>query len=80
MRKIHGGAKLAIQVRPSRAGGTQLLIGIYERSGFARVEEAESKRPGKTVSRAMGWGAGRGLARSGQIESDKNAGHRRTTR
>ncbi|MGE8059509.1 hypothetical protein [Pseudomonas sp. NPDC089547] len=56
------GARLDVQVRLSRTGDTQLFIGIYERSGLARTEEAYAKRPGETVTRAMAWGAGRGRA------------------
>lgn len=56
------GARLDVQVRLSRTGDTQLFIGIYERSGLARIEEAYAKRPGETVARAMVWGAGRGRA------------------
>ncbi|AUA33491.1 MULTISPECIES: hypothetical protein [Pseudomonas] len=56
------GARLDVQVRLSRTGDTQLFIGIYERSGLARIEEAYAKRPGETVTRAMVWGAGRGRA------------------
>ena len=56
------GARLNVQVRLSRTGDTQLFIGIYERSGLARVEEAYAKRPGETVTRAMVWGTGRGRA------------------
>nr|WP_019437357.1 hypothetical protein [Pseudomonas putida] len=50
------GARLDVQVRLSRTGDTQLFIGIYERSGLARIEEAYVKRPGETVTRAMMWG------------------------
>ncbi|MGO3985956.1 hypothetical protein ABI582_16455 [Pseudomonas sp. SAS7] len=56
------GARLDVQVRLSRTGDTQLFIGIYERSGLARIEEAYAKRPGETVTRAMVWGTGRGRA------------------
>ncbi|WP_256818895.1 hypothetical protein [Pseudomonas putida] len=52
------GARLDVQVRLSRTGDTQLFIGIYERSGLARIEEAYAK----TVTRAMAWGTGRGRA------------------
>lgn len=41
------GARLDVQVRLSRTGDTQLFIGIYERSGLARIEEAYAKRPGE---------------------------------
>jgi hypothetical protein len=46
----------------SSSGDTQLFIGIYERSGLVRIEEAYAKRPGESVIRAMAWGAGRGRA------------------
>lgn len=59
---LANGARLDVQVRLSRTGDTQLFIGIYERSGLARIEEAYTKRPGETVTRAMVWGAGRGRA------------------
>ncbi|WP_409313586.1 hypothetical protein [Pseudomonas putida] len=61
------GARLDVQVRLSRTGDTQLFIGIYERSGLAKIEEAYSKRPGETTTRAMAWAAGRGriLAQTG---------------
>ncbi|WP_454243313.1 hypothetical protein [Pseudomonas sp. Y3 TE3536] len=61
------GARLDVQVRLSRTDDTQLFIGVYERSGLARVEEAYTKRPGETITRAMAWGAGRGrsLAEAG---------------
>lgn len=63
---LEDGARLDIQARLSRTGDVQLFIGIYEPSGLARLEEAYSKRPGETVTRALAWGAGRGreLARS----------------
>lgn len=60
--ELDDGAKLDIQVRLSRTGDTQLFIGIYERSGLARIEEAYAKRPGESVTRAMAWGARRGRA------------------
>lgn len=60
--ELDDGAKLDLQVRLSRTGDTQLFIGIYERSGLARIEEAYSKRPGESVTRAMAWGARRGRA------------------
>ncbi|WP_372028382.1 hypothetical protein [Pseudomonas kurunegalensis] len=60
--ELDDGAKLDIQVRLSRTGDTQLFIGIYERSGLARIEEAYAKRPGESVTRTMAWGAGRGRA------------------
>ena len=60
--ELEDGAKLDIQVRLSRTGDTQLFIGIYERSGLARIEEAYANRPGESVTRAMAWGAGRGRA------------------
>lgn len=60
--ELDDGAKLDIQVRLSRTGDTQLFIGIYERSGLARIEEAYANRPGESVTRAMAWGAGRGRA------------------
>lgn len=60
--ELEDGARLDIQVRLSRTGDTQLFIGIYERSGLARIEEAYAKRPGESVTRAMAWGAGRGRA------------------
>ncbi|MFF7061567.1 hypothetical protein [Pseudomonas sp. NPDC008258] len=68
-------ARLDVQVRLSRTGDTQLFIGIYERSGLARIEEAYAKRPGETVTRAMVWGAdrGRSLADIGKKGSDASS-------
>ena len=65
------GARLDVQVRLSCTGDTQLFIGIYERSGLARIEEAYAKQPGETITRAMAWGAGRGrsLAQIGTVVS-----------
>lgn len=72
------GARLDVQVRLSRTGDTQLFIGIYERSGLARIEEAYSKRPGETITRAMAWGAGRGrtLVQIGTESSSRSAPHK----
>jgi len=70
---LHDGAKLDIQVRLSRTGDTQLFIGIYDPSGLARIEEAYTKRPGETVTRAMAWGAGSGrvLAQSALMKPEQ---------
>ncbi|MNJ28593.1 hypothetical protein D3C77_231350 [compost metagenome] len=61
------GARLDVQVRLSRISDTQLFIGIYERSGLARIEDTYAKRLGEIITRAMAWGAGRGrsLAENG---------------
>jgi len=70
--ELAGGARLDIQVRLSRTGDTQLFIGIYERSGLARIEEAYAKRPGETTTRAMAWAASRGRELA-EIEVDPSA-------
>ncbi|MFK0033758.1 hypothetical protein [Pseudomonas monteilii] len=74
------GARLDVQVRLSRTGDTQLFIGIYERSGLARIEEAYAKRPGETITRAMAWGAGRGrtLAEIGTEDGGARSLHKLT--
>lgn len=70
--ELADGARLDVQVRLSRTGDTQLFIGIYERSGIARIEEAYTKRPGETTTRAMDWGAGRGRVLA-EMQKDKAA-------
>ncbi|KAF4559886.1 hypothetical protein HBJ16_002495 [Pseudomonas sp. CES] len=61
--RLPDGAWLDIQARVSSTDVTQLFIGIYESSDFARIEEAYAKRPGETVSRAIAWATDRGRTR-----------------
>ena len=53
------GTTIDVQVRLSRTGDTQMLIGVYARSGMVLYEEAVDSRPGKSMTRALAWEVGR---------------------
>ncbi|WP_371316891.1 hypothetical protein [Pseudomonas putida] len=56
---LDDGSYLDVQVRLSRAGFTQLFIGVYAPSGTAVHEEAFDSRPGEPMTKALTWGVSR---------------------
>ncbi|WP_350012538.1 hypothetical protein [Pseudomonas asiatica] len=56
---LSDGMHIDVQVRLSRAGNTQMFIGVYAVSGMALHEEAFDSRPGQSMTRALAWGVGR---------------------
>ena len=53
------GIAIAVQVRLSRTGNTQMFIGVYAETGLALHEEAFDSRPGESMTRALAWGVDR---------------------
>ncbi|MGE8047115.1 hypothetical protein ACQKPT_02250 [Pseudomonas monteilii] len=56
---LDDGVNMDVQVRLSRAGNTQLFIGVYAGTGVVLHEEAFLTRPGESMTRALAWGVGR---------------------
>ncbi|KAF4559150.1 hypothetical protein [Pseudomonas sp. CES] len=56
---LSDGTHIDVQVRLSRAGNTQMFIGVYASTGMALHEEAFDSRPGESMTRALAWGVGR---------------------
>ena len=56
---LDDGTNIDVKVRLSRAGNTQLFIGVYDASGEALHEESFATRPGESMSRALLWGIDR---------------------
>lgn len=56
---LNDGAFIDVQVRLSRAGETQMFIGIYAPDGMALHEEADDSHPRESMSRVLAWGVGR---------------------
>ncbi|WP_010212541.1 hypothetical protein [Pseudomonas sp. R81] len=56
---LNDGTTIEVQVRLSRAGQTQMFIGVYAECGMALHEEAINSRPGESMTRALAWGVGR---------------------
>lgn len=56
---LSNGTHIDVQVRLSRAGETQMFIGVYAAAGMALHEETVNPRPGESMTRAMAWGVGR---------------------
>ena len=75
---LHDGTFIDVQVRLSRAGETQMFIGIYAPSGMALHEEAVDPRPGESMTRALAWGVGRArqLATAGSADTCRSASSR----
>ena len=72
---LDDGTHVDVQVRLSRAGQTQMFIGIYAPSGMALHEEAFDSRPGESMTRALAWGVGlaRRIATEGVPAADRLA-------
>ncbi|WP_296268372.1 hypothetical protein [Pseudomonas sp. UBA6562] len=56
---LSDGTNFDVQARLSRTGETQMFIGVYAPSGRTIREEAYSRRPGETVTKALAWGVER---------------------
>lgn len=54
--RFSDGIFLSVQVRTSRAGETQLFLGVYGQQGAMLLEESFDSRPGETMTQAMAWG------------------------
>ena len=55
---LSNGTHIDVQVRLSRAGETQMFIGVYAAAGMALHEETVNPRP-ESMTRAMAWGVSR---------------------
>jgi hypothetical protein len=68
---LNDGTYIDVQVRLSRAGNTQMFIGIYAPDGGALYEEAVDARPSESMTRVLAWGVGRArrLVASGGAEA-----------
>lgn len=75
---LNDGTFIDVQVRLSRAGETQMFIGIYAPDGMALHEEAVDPRPGESMTRALAWGVGRArqLATAGSAGTCRSASSR----
>lgn len=56
---LSDGTHIDVQVRLSRAGNTQMFIGVYAASGMAIYEDAFDSCPGESMTRALAWWVGR---------------------
>ena len=56
---LNDGSFIDVQVRLSRAGKTEMFIGIYAPDGMALHEEADDSHPGESMTRVLAWGVGR---------------------
>jgi hypothetical protein len=56
---LNDGTFIDVQVRLSRAGKTEMFIGIYAPDGMALHEEAVDSRAGESMTRVLAWGVGR---------------------
>jgi hypothetical protein len=72
---LNDGTLIDVQVRLSRAGKTEMFIGIYAADGMALHEEAVDPRRGESMTRVLAWGVGRArqLATSGGASSRRAA-------
>ncbi|MNJ51889.1 hypothetical protein D3C77_472040 [compost metagenome] len=57
--ELRDGSTIDVQVRLSRAGVTQLFIGVYSASGMALYEEGMDCRSSESMTRALAWGVGK---------------------
>lgn len=71
---LNDGTFIDVQVRLSRAGKTEMFIGIYAPDGMALHEEAIDSRPGESMTRVLAWGVGRAR----QLADASGASPRRT--
>lgn len=56
---LKDGTHIDVQVRLSRAGETQMFIGVYAPDGMALYEETDDSHPRESMTRALAWGVGR---------------------
>ncbi|POZ99555.1 hypothetical protein C4E44_34410, partial [Pseudomonas sp. MWU12-2312b] len=56
---LNDGSLIDVQVRLSRAGKTEMFIGIYGPDGMALHEETIDSRHGESMTRVLAWGVGR---------------------
>lgn len=56
---LSNGAHIDVQVRLSRAGETQMFIGIYAPDGMSLHEETDDSHPRESMTRVLAWGVGR---------------------
>ncbi|WP_247254228.1 hypothetical protein [Pseudomonas moorei] len=72
---LNDGTLIDVQVRLSRAGKTEMFIGIYAPDGMALHEETIDSRPGESMTRVLAWGVGRArqLAAAGGASSRRVA-------
>ena len=72
---LKDGTFIDVQVRLSRAGKTEMFIGIYAPDGVALHEEADDSHPRESMTRALAWGVGRArqLATAGDTNTCKSA-------
>ncbi|WP_150596952.1 hypothetical protein [Pseudomonas fluorescens] len=71
---LSDGTHIDVQVRLSRAGETQMFIGIYAPDGMALHEEADDSHPRESMTRALAWGVGRAR----KLAAASGAGNRRS--
>jgi hypothetical protein len=71
---LSDGTHIDVQVRLSRAGETQMFIGIYAPDGMALHEEADDSHPRESMTRVLAWGVGRAR----QLAAASGMGIRRT--
>ena len=64
---LSSGIYIDVQVRLSRAGETQLFIGIYASDGMALHEESDNSRPRESMTRVLAWGVGRARELAGAV-------------
>ncbi|WP_280041152.1 hypothetical protein [Pseudomonas sp. Hg5Tf] len=57
--ELSDGATIDVQVRLSRAGVTQLFIGVYACGGMVLYEEGIDCRSNESMTRALAWGVGK---------------------
>ncbi|WP_232965958.1 hypothetical protein [Pseudomonas palleroniana] len=72
---LSDGTHIDVQVRLSRAGKTEMFIGIYAADGMALYEEADDSHPRESMTRALAWGVGRAR----KLAADAVASPRRNT-
>jgi len=72
---LNDGTFIDVQVRLSRAGKTEMFIGIYAPDGIALHEEADDSHYRESMTRVLAWGVGRArqLAASGRASSRRAA-------
>jgi len=63
------GTTIDVQSRLSRAGGTQLFIGVYAPSGLVLDEQCFDSRPGQSMTTALSWGVDMALQRAREASS-----------
>ena len=56
---LDDGTYIDVRVRFSRAGATQMIIGVYTASGMRIHEESFDSRHSESMTKALAWGIGR---------------------